>query len=45
MYKVFFNQKPIVLTTSLILPSEDSPFFYVKFTDKKFIVQVLKSKK
>ena len=45
MYKVFFNQKPIVLITSLILPSEDSPLFYVKFTDKKFIVQVLKSKK
>ena len=45
MYKVFFNQKPIVLTTSLILPSEDSPFFYVKFKHKKFIVQVLKSKK
>tara|TARA_B100000963_G_scaffold273458_1_gene241682 strand:+ start:11569 stop:12180 length:612 start_codon:yes stop_codon:yes gene_type:complete len=45
MYKVFFNQKPIILTTSLILPSEESPFFYVKFTDKKFIVQILKSKK
>ena len=45
MYKVFFNQKPIVLTTSLILPSKDSPFFYVKFTHKKFIVRVLKSKK
>ncbi len=45
MYKVFFNQKPIVLTTSLISPKGDSPFFYVKFTNKKFIVQILKSKK
>ncbi len=45
MYKVFFNQKPIVLTTNIPPIKEDSPFFYVKFTNKKFIVQVLKSKK
>ncbi len=45
MYKVFFNQKPIVLTTYLTSPKEDSPFFYVKFTNKKFIVHALKSKK
>ena len=45
MYKVFFNQKPIVLTTEIILPTEDSPLFFVKFTTKKFILQVLKSKK
>ena len=45
MYKVFFNQKPIVLTTDIISPKEDSPFFYVKFTNKKFIVQALKSNK
>ncbi len=45
MYKVFFNQKPIVLTTEITTPKEDSPFFYVKFTNKKSIVQVLKSKK
>jgi len=45
MYKVFFNQKPIVLTTEIISPTEDSPLFFIKFTNKKFIVQVLKSKK
>ncbi len=45
MYKVFFNQKLIVLTTDIISPREDSPFFYVKFTNKKFVVQMLKSKK
>ena len=45
MYKVFFNQKLIVLTTDIISPKEDSPFFYVKFTNKKFVVQMLKSKK
>ena len=45
MYKVFFNQKPILLTTDIIPPKEDSPFFYVKFTNKKFVVQMLKSKK
>ena len=45
MYKVFFNQKPIVLTTEIISPKEDFPLFFVKFTNKKFIVQALKSKK
>ena len=45
MYKVFFNQKPIILTTDIISLKEDSPFFYVKFTNKKFIVKALKSKK
>ncbi|MFL2591397.1 MAG: NUDIX hydrolase [Flavobacteriaceae bacterium] len=45
MYKVFFNQKPIVLTTEIIIPKEDSPLFFVKFTNKKFILKVLKSKK
>ena len=45
MYKVFFNQKFILLTTDIISPKEDSPFFYVKFTNKKFVVQMLKSKK
>ena len=45
MYKVFFNQKPIVLTTEIISTKVDSPLFYVKFTNKKFIAQVLKSKK
>ena len=45
MYKVFFNQKLILLTTDIKSPKEDSPFFYVKFTNKKFVVQMLKSKK
>tara|TARA_B100000927_G_scaffold286742_1_gene278671 strand:+ start:475 stop:1080 length:606 start_codon:yes stop_codon:yes gene_type:complete len=45
MYKVFFNQKLILLTTDIMSPKEDSPFFYVKFTNKKFVVQMLKSKK
>jgi len=45
MYKVFFNQKPIVLTTELICPKGDSPLFFLKFTNKKFVLQVLKSKK
>ena len=45
MYKVFFNQKPILLTTEIKLSNEDSPLFFVKFTNKKFIVQALKSKK
>ena len=45
MYKVFFNQKPLVLTTDIVSPKEDSPLFYIKYTNKKFIIRALKSKK
>ena len=45
MYKVFFNQKPIILTTSFETQTEEAPLFFVKFTSKKNIVAALKSKK
>ena len=45
MYKVFFNQKPIILTTSFVEQTLDSPVFFLKFTHKKSIVTALKSKK
>ena len=45
MYKVFFNQKPIILTTSFIAQTEESPVFFLKFTSKKNIVAALRSKK
>jgi hypothetical protein len=45
MYKVFFNQKPIILTTSLVEQTQESPVFFLKFTHKNSIVAALKSKK
>ncbi len=45
MYKVFFNQKPIILTTSFVTQTEDAPVFFLKFTSKNNIVAALKSKK
>jgi hypothetical protein len=45
MYKVFFNQKPIILTTSFVAQTEETPVFFVKFTSKKNIIAALKSKK
>ena len=45
MYKVFFNQKPIILTTSFVVQTEESPVFFIKFTSKKNIIAALKSKK
>jgi len=45
MYKVFFNGKRIVLTTNIVDHDDETPFFYVKYTDQKKIVAALKSKK
>lgn len=45
MYKVFFNQKPIILTTSLVEQTQERPVFFLKFTHKKSIIAALKSKK
>ena len=45
MYKVFFNQKPIILTSSFVAQTEDSPVFFLKFTTKKNIIVALRSKK
>lgn len=45
MYKVFFNQKPIILTTSFEVQSQEFPLFFIKFTTKKNIILALKSKK
>ncbi len=45
MYKVFFNQKPIILTTSLVEQTQERPVFFLKFAHKKSIIAALKSKK
>lgn len=45
MYKVFFNQKPIILTTTFHEQTPESPLFFLKYTHKKNIVSALRSKK
>ncbi len=45
MYKVFFNQKPLYLTTTLQKQAPDFPLFFSKYTTKDLIVKALKSKK
>ena len=45
MYKVFFNQKPIILTTTFENQTPESPLFFLKYSNKKNIVAALRAKK
>ena len=45
MYKVFFNKKPIFLTTEFRNQTEQAPVLYIKFSSVENILKVLKSKK
>ena len=45
MYKVFFNQKPIFLTTELAPQTDRTPVLFIKFSSQENIVKALKSKK
>ena len=45
MYKVFFNQKPIFLTTEFVNQTESSPVLFVKFSSAENILKAIKSKK
>lgn len=45
MYKVFFNQKPIFLTTELVPQTDRTPVMFMKFSSPENIVKALKSKK
>ena len=45
MYKVFFNQKLIFLTTELVPQQVSAPVFFIKFSSPENIVKALKSKK
>jgi hypothetical protein len=45
MYKVFYNQKPIYLTTELIENSNEFPLFFAKYTTVNSLMKALKSKK
>jgi 8-oxo-dGTP pyrophosphatase MutT (NUDIX family) len=45
MYKVFYNQKPIFLTTEIEEISDKFPLFYAKYTTVISLMKALKSKK
>ncbi len=45
MYKVFYNQKPIYLTTELTENSDEFPLFFAKYTTVNSVMKALKSKK
>jgi len=45
MYKVFYNQKPIYLTTELIENSNEFPLFFGKYTTVNSLIKALKSRK
>ena len=45
MYKVFYNQKPIYLTTELVENSNEFPLFFGKYTTVNILMKALKSKK
>ena len=44
MYKVFFNQKPIILSTQIIKNDDNCPLFYIKFSVADKIISALKKK-
>ena len=45
MYKVFFNQKPIYLTTTFVEQTLATPVLFLKYSSKKNIIAAIKSKK
>ena len=45
MYKVFFNQKPLILTSEIKKSTDSNPLIYIKFSSKNQILKAIKSKK
>ena len=45
MYKVFFNQKPLILTSKIIKSSDSNPLIHIKFSSKNQILKAVKAKK
>ena len=45
MYKVFFNQKPLILTNKIQYFSDTEPFLFIKYTSVTQIIKALKSSK
>jgi ADP-ribose pyrophosphatase YjhB (NUDIX family) len=44
MYKVFFNRKPVMLITELVKVTDQTPLFFIKYSNPPSIVKALKSK-
>ena len=44
MYKVFFNRKPVMLITELVKVTDQTPLFFIKYSNTPSIVKALKSK-
>jgi len=45
MYKVFFNQKPLILTNKIQEFSDTEPFIFIKYSSARQILKALKSTK
>ena len=45
MYKVFFNQKPLILTNEIKVFSDNEPFIFIKYSNASQILKALKSTK
>ena len=45
MYKVFFNQKPLILTNEIQEFSDTEPFIFIKYSNSSQIIKALKSTK
>ena len=45
MYKVFFNQKPLILTDKIHYISDTEPLLFIKYTSVTQIIKALKSSK
>ena len=45
MYKVFFNQKPLILTNEILEFSDTEPFIFIKYSSARQILKALKSTK
>ena len=45
MYKVFFNQKPLILTNKIQDFSDSEPFLFIKYTTVSQIIKAIKSSK
>ena len=45
MYKVFFNQKPLILTNEIQEFSDTEPFIFIKYSNASQIIKALKSTK
>ena len=44
MYKVFYNQKPLIFTVDLTNNSDETPLLFIKYTSALVIVKALRNK-